>query len=285
MRVLIAHGGFDLVLGSLIAISSLAYARGVVRLWRKAGTGRGIRIVDVVRFTLGMTALVAALLSPIDSLAPRSFAMHMIEHEMLMVIAAPLLVLSRPLEAWAFALPRNARHTLSACARVPALVRFFAAMTAPVSATIVHAIALWVWHAPVLFAAAIASEPLHVLQHLCFFASALAFWWAVFGGAARSPRPVSLACLFATMLQTSALGALITLAPSPWYASGGEARVFGLTPLADQQLGGLIMWLPGGAAYIVVALAIVAIWLAPPRVRGSFSDAARKRRSAASRFA
>jgi putative membrane protein len=87
------------------------------------------------------------------------------------------------------------------------------------------------------------------------------------------------------MLQTSALGALITLAPSPWYAIGGETSVFGLTPLADQQLGGLIMWLPGGAAYVVVALAIVATWLAPPRVREDFPDAARKRRSTASRFA
>ncbi|HLX30807.1 MAG TPA: cytochrome c oxidase assembly protein [Casimicrobiaceae bacterium] len=276
---------FLIAVACLLVIASVAYARGVARLWRKAGTGRGIRIADVVRFVLGMVALAVALLSPIDALAPRSFALHMIEHEMLMVIAAPLLVLSRPLEAWAFALPRNARHTLPACARMPALVRFFDAMTAPVSATAVHAIALWVWHVPVLFAAALASEPLHVLQHLCFFASALVFWWAVFGGAARSPRPISLACLFATMLQTSALGALITLAPSPWYAGAVDARVFGLTPLADQQLGGLIMWLPGGAAYVVVALAIVAAWLAPPKVRGSLSDAARKRRSAASRFA
>ena len=276
---------FLIAVTCLLFIASVAYARGVARLWRKAGTGRGIRIADVVRFVLGMAALAVALLSPIDALAPHSFALHMIEHEMLMVIAAPLLVLSRPLEAWAFALPRNARHTLSACARLPALVRFFDAMTAPVSATAVHAIALWVWHVPVLFAAALASEPLHVLQHLCFFASALAFWWAVFGGAGRSPQPVSLACLFATMLQTSALGALITLAPSPWYAGAVDARVFGLTPLADQQLGGLIMWLPGGGAYVVVALAIVAAWLAPPKVRGSFSDAARKPRSAASRFA
>jgi putative membrane protein len=68
------------------------------------------------------------------------------------------------------------------------------------------------------------------------------------------------------MLHTSALGALLTFAPSPWYAHTAGPRVFGLAPLEDQQLGGLIMWVPGGFAYVVVALAIVGAWLAPSRV-------------------
>jgi hypothetical protein len=123
----------------------------------------------------------------------------------------------------------------------------FAACTAPASATLLHALALWLWHVPALFVHALASEPVHVLQHACFFASALAFWWAMFGGAARAPGPASLACLFATMLHTGALGALLTFAPTAWYARPAAARVFGLTPLEDQQLGGLIMWVPGGS--------------------------------------
>jgi putative membrane protein len=260
------HPNFDAVLASLIVASCLLYARGVTRLWRKAGIGRAIRVVDVTRFALGIVTLTVALLSPLDALADRSFAMHMVEHEMLMVLAASLLVLARPLEASAWALSSGARHAMTALTRAPLMRRVWHAMTAPVSATCVHALALWIWHLPPLFVAALASEPLHVFQHVSFFASALAFWWAIFGGAMRTPGAISLACLFATMLHTSALGALLTFAPSPWYVHASGPRAFGLTPLEDQQLGGLIMWVPGGLAYVVVALAIVGAWLAPSRV-------------------
>lgn len=256
------HPGFDAVLAGLLVATSLLYARGVARVWAKAGMGRGIRIGDVCRFTLGMLAVAAALLSPIDAFADQSFALHMIEHEMLMVLAAPLLVLARPLEACVWALRPRTRQQLAALVRAPLLAWSWRAMTGPVTATCLHALALWIWHVPVFFAAAVARLPLHVFQHFCFFASALAFWWAMMGGAPRIAGPVSLACLFATMLQTSALGALLTFAPSPWYMHGSE--VFGLTPLEDQQLGGLIMWVPGALAYIVVGLLVVASWLARP---------------------
>ena len=269
-----AHPLFDATLAVLLVGVALLYGRGVARIWRRAGTGRGVRVADVVRFALGMVAV--ALLSPIDALADRSFALHMIEHELLMVVAAPLLVLARPLEASVWGLPRDARRAAASFARTPALTRFWAMLTGPVAATLVHAIVLWVWHVPALFVAALRSLPLHVLQHVCFFASALAFWWAAAGGATRRPAPVSLACLFATMLQTSALGALLTFAPSPWYADPLQMRAFGLSPLVDQQLGGLVMWVPGALAYIVVALWIVATWLArpsPARSRAAASNA------------
>ena len=259
----------EAVLAGLLVASSLLYARGVIRLWRKAGVGRAIRIVDVIRFALGTLALVTALLSPLDALAGRSFAMHMIEHELLMVVAAPLLVLARPLEAWAWGLPRRTGHRLTAWAHGPAMARLWHTLTAPVPGTIVHALALWLWHIPVLFAAALASEALHVVQHVCFFASALAFWWAMFGGTGRVARPISVAALFATMLHTSALGALLTFAPSAWYAHGA-APPFGLTTLEDQQLGGLLMWVPGGLAYLAAGLAIVASWLGASRARSDY---------------
>jgi putative membrane protein len=252
-------------LATLLIAASLLYARGVARLWHRAGVGRGIRIADAGRFALGMAIVAAALLPPLDALADESFAMHMLEHEMLMVLAAPLFVLARPFEAWACALPRGIRQALTALARGPRIESLWRSMTAPIFATGVHASALWIWHAPALFALALASEPMHVFQHLCFFASALAFWWAMFGGAARTPAGVSVACLFVTMLHTSVLGALLTLAPSPWYAQISNPRLFGLSPLEDQQMGGLIMWVPGGLAYVIVGLAIVSTWLAPPR--------------------
>jgi len=254
------------VLAGLLVAGCLLYARGVTRLWRKAGPGRGIRVIDAGCFSLGVVTLATALLSPIDALADRSFTLHMVEHEMLMVLAAPLFVLARPLEASAWALSSGARQAVSVLMRAPFVRRVWRTVTAPVSATCVHALALWIWHLPPLFLAALASEPLHVFQHVSFFASALAFWWAMFGGAIRAPNAISLACLFATMLHTSALGALLTFAPSPWYVHAADARLFGLAPLEDQQLGGLIMWVPGGLAYVVVALAIVGAWLAASRV-------------------
>lgn len=253
----------------LIAVAALLYAAGVARLWRKAGVGRGIGVADVVRFALGMAVLACALLSPIAALADKSFAVHMIEHEMLVVLAAPLVVVSRPLEAWAWALRPYAGQRIGGFVRAPWAARIGRSLTAPVPATCVHALALWIWHAPPLFAAALASEPLHVLEHACFFASALAFWWAMAGGASRRPAPVAVACLFATMLHTSALGAVLTLAPATLYARGATVDVFGLRALEDQQLGGLIMWVPGGLAYIVAALLVAGTWLAKPRLRRS----------------
>jgi cytochrome c oxidase assembly factor CtaG len=253
-------GAFDAFLAGLLGVACLLYARGVARLWRKAGVGRGVRVGDVVRFALGMITLVIALLSPLDALAPRSFAAHMVEHELLMVVAAPLFVLSRPLEAWAWALTRRTRRAVASLTHAARVRRLALALAAPVAATCAHALALWIWHVPALFVAALESAGLHVLQHACFFASALAFWWAMFGGASRVPTPVSLACLFATMLHTSALGALLTFAPAALYTYANPG-VFGLSPLEDQQLGGLVMWVPGGLAYVVVGLMIVASWL------------------------
>ena len=106
---------------------------------------------------------------------------------------------------------------------------------------------------------------MHILQHGCFFGSALAYWWTVVAGRAQNPTGTSIASLFTTMLHTSALGALLTFAPSPWYVADG-ARAFGLSALEDQQLGGLIMWVPGGMAYIIVGLIVVGRWLAPPHM-------------------
>ena len=256
---------FEPLLIALLSASAAGYAWGVAALWRKAGAGRGIRIVEVARFVAGWTVLAAALLSPIDELTGASFAVHMIQHEMLMVVAAPLLVLSRPLEAWTWALPPGAARALAIAFSARPIRALWRRATAPTFAWCFHALALWVWHAPLLFVAALASEPLHVLQHTCFFASALVFWWAAWGRGLRARNGASIALLFTTMLHTSALGLLLTFAPTPWYAQ--ESGLSGLTALEDQQLGGLVMWVPGSFAYLIAGLAIVALWLSPARVQ------------------
>jgi cytochrome c oxidase assembly factor CtaG len=249
--------GLVVVLGA----TAVLYAAGVRALWRKAGPGRGIRRRDVVRFVGGWMALALALVSPIDALAEQSFAMHMAQHELLMVVAAPLIVLGRPLEAWAWALPLSTKRSLAAAARLAPLRGLWWMTTVPLGAWCLHAAALWIWHVPLLFRAALASLPVHVLQHACFLFSALGFWWAAFGGAERRPDGSSVASLFTTMLHTSALGALLTFAPTAWYAGSATPALAGLSPLEDQQLGGLIMWVPGGVAYMIAGLAIVGAWL------------------------
>ena len=255
----------DLPLTLVIVASAALYALGIARLWKRAGAGRGIRFAQAARFALGWLALAAALLSPIDGLSDDSFAVHMIQHELLMVVAAPLLVLGRPLEAWASALPKGLNRAFAGAAQVAPLRGSWHWMTEPVGAWCLHALCVWVWHLPLLFDTALVDTRVHILQHASFFGSALAFWWAVFGRGSRLPTAISMASLLTTMLHTGALGALLTFAPTPWYAPYAAVGAFGWTPLEDQQLGGLVMWAPGSLAYLVAALVIAARWLRDPR--------------------
>jgi putative membrane protein len=262
-----AHGGggdagnagaiaLEGVLVALLLASALGYAIGVVRLWRRAGVGRGISGHEVLRFVFGWGTLAAALLGPIDTLAGGSFAVHMVQHELLMVVAAPLLVASRTFEAWAWALRDGGVRTLAA---VAAGWRWLAT---PRRSWWIHAAALWLWHVPAFFDAALQNLGLHALQHLSFFGSSLLFWWAVYGRGIRAREGTAFVLLLTTMLHMNALGLLLTFAPSSWYAHG-HSFTFGMTPLEDQQLGGLVMWMLGGLAYLGAALAVIAAWMTP----------------------
>jgi putative membrane protein len=133
-------------------------------------------------------------------------------------------------------------------------------LTDPLVAWALHAIALWAWHIPALFDGALQSEGLHILQHTSFLGTALFFWWAVLGHDPRGRYGAghSFAYLFTTMLHTSALGALLALAPTPWYAPYVDTTVaYGFDPVQDQQLGGLVMWVPAGLAYVIAGLAVL----------------------------
>jgi putative membrane protein len=127
-----------------------------------------------------------------------------------------------------------------------------------------HTLAMWVWHAPPLFQGALASDTLHAAEHACFLGTGVLYWWALLRHGARAPHGYALAVLsvFAMGMQSSALGALLTFSAVPWYPAyaAGEAR-WGFTPLNDQQLAGLIMWVPAGLVYTTVALTLFALWL------------------------
>lgn len=250
-----------------LALSLLLYARGLVRLWHKAGGPRGVRWPQALAFAGGWLALAAALMSPLDALGHLLFSAHMVQHEVLMVVAAPLLVLGRPLAVWAWALSPALRRRVGRGVSHPAVARPWRVLSDATVAWALHGVVLWAWHLPALFEAALASGTIHTLQHLSFFGTALLFWWAPLAGASRSGQGASMFYLFSTMVHTAVLGALLTLAPTLWYPSyGPTAAALGFDPLEDQQLGGLVMWVPAGLAYLAAGLAVAARALRPRSV-------------------
>lgn len=192
------------------------------------------------------------------------FSAHMIQHMVLMLVAAPLLVLGAPLRMMLWAFDRPRRRSLGGLARVRWIASAWHHLTNPVVAWTLHAVVLWVWHLPALFTLSLRSELAHALQHVSFFAAALLFWWVVAapGRSRRLAAGAGVLYIFTTAVHSAALGALITFFDQPLYPEyAAGAALWGLTPLEDQQIAGLIMWVPGGILYLVAALAVLGVWL------------------------
>lgn len=258
-----------------LAAAGWAYARGVRAAWRSAGVGRGIARRHIAAFAGAAAALVLALVSPVDALGGTLFAAHMVQHLLLILAAAPLLVLAAPDRAFAWALPSGARRPAARFLNRPAVRGAGRALTRPMTAWLLHAIILWIWHIPGPYTAALGSDTIHAAEHAGFFVTALLFWWVVL----RPPRRraaygLGVLFVFATALQSGVLGALITFAGTAWYPVHSEgAALWGLTVLEDQQLAGLVMWVPAGLVYVVAAGLLCAAWLELPRPRPRFTGA------------
>jgi putative membrane protein len=169
--------------------------------------------MPVASSVLGCVALALALFGPVHEAAHESLAAHMVQHILLIGVAAPLLAVSL------------------ARLRIPAAPAFAA-----------HGAVFWLAHAPVVVAAMAASGVVHVLAHAALFGTALAFWCAIARGSAGEAS----LWVLATMIHTGVLGALLTVAPRPLYPG---------IALEDQQLAGLLMWVPGGFLYLAAGLA------------------------------
>ncbi|WIU39913.1 cytochrome c oxidase assembly protein [Methylorubrum extorquens] len=256
--------------------SALLFLLGTLRLWRRAGYGRGVRRWQVACFWSGWTVLALALLSPLHWLGERLFTAHMIEHELMMAVAAPLLVLARPWGTMLWALPVSWRVPIGGTIRHAWLSGGWRLASGPFAATLAHAVALWAWHMPGLYDLVLVNPLAHWLQHLSFLASALLFWGALLRGPARRRGyGVAFVYLFLTSLHTGLLGVLLTVSPRLWYpgqvAAAGE---WGLTPLEDQQLAGLVMWVPAGLVYTIAALVLAGLWIrhsGPLRARQAYA--------------
>jgi putative membrane protein len=246
---------------SLAALLGI-YALGVVRVWRNAGYGRGIRPLEAAAFAAGWTSLVVALSPPLDEWSETWLVAHMMQHELLMVVAAPLIAMSAPLIAVLWAVPARIRRPTLELIRRPPMTTLWMALTAPAAAFLLHALALWIWHLPVLYEYALAHEGVHAMQHLCFFGTAALFWWGIsYGRYGRVGYGAAVVYVFATAVHSGVLGALLTFAPRVWYAPYLIDHPAGLTPLEDQQLAGLLMWVPASVIFAAGGLVLFALWL------------------------
>jgi cytochrome c oxidase assembly factor CtaG len=269
-----AEPGFDIELDPVVVVpllvSAVLYGRGVARLWGRAGIGRGVAVRQAACFALGWLVLVLALVSPLHEMGQTLFTAHMIEHELLMVVAAPLLVVARPIGAWLWALPQGARRALGGMTRRPGFAASCRVLTDPLMASALHAVALWFWHVPRFFEATLESGLMHRLQHVSFLGSALLFWWVMLQGRARAGAMGAAALhLFATSIHASLLGALFVFSSRLWFPAQTQgAPAFGLSPLEDQQLGGLVMWVVACAIYVVAGLWLLGRWISLSGARG-----------------
>jgi putative membrane protein len=254
-----AHWTFDPWIIVPLIVFGIMYGVGALVLLRRRARGPSAGFWQIAAWTAGWLSLIAALVSPLHWLGERLLSFHMIEHEMLMAISAPLLVIARPVGTLLWSLPRRARLSVGRWMRLPTTDAIWGALTAGRTATIVHGLAIWGWHAPLFFNAAVSNLVLHRAQHLSFFLTAVLFWWSVFR---RSETGAAAWHVFITMLHTSVLGALMALAPHLLYQEQqAAAAAWGLTPLEDQQLAGVIMWVPAGTIYAGAALALIALWI------------------------
>jgi cytochrome c oxidase assembly factor CtaG len=253
---------------SLIVTGGL-FIWGLRNLWRHSGIGKGIRRWEALAFAGGWFALFVALVSPVHAWGRVLFSAHMTQHEILMLLAAPLLVLGRPLVAFAWALPLHWSRGIGFLAKTEWIQKSWRVLTIPFVAWLIHAVALWSWHVPVLFEAVLHNELVHTAQHLSFLLSALLFWWAlIHGRQGWMGYGAAALYVFTTSLHSGLLGALLTFSRSVWYPSYvGLTSSWGLSPLEDQQLGGLIMWIPAGVLYAIAGLALVAGWLREAETR------------------
>lgn len=192
---------------------------------------------------LAMVLTVLAVFGPIDDWAETSTSLHMVQHMLFMIVIAPLWALARPLPQWRAVLGGWMAPVSNAILRSG---RY------PVALAMLHGSTIWVWHTPSLYMLALDNTWWHAIEHACFLFSAWLFWWSCLRANPRQV-PHALMAILLTLMHTGLLGALLTFGNTTFY---GESR-----DLADQQLAGLLMWVPGSLVYLAAAGWISWRWL------------------------
>lgn len=217
-------------------------------------------------FVAGVVAMFLALVSPIDVLSDSYlFSAHMLQHLILVLIVPPLLILGIS--------PRFARAVL----RIPLLARIERLLGNALVAWTIGMTMLWIWHLPALYNATLADEGIHIFEHLCFLVSATVYWWPILAPVdeARLSAMPAIIYLVTGAVANSVLAILLTFARVglyPAYLNPEDSLKilplvrdsWGLTPALDQQLGGLMMWIPGGMVFLAAVIWVMARWYTAP---------------------
>jgi cytochrome c oxidase assembly factor CtaG len=259
-----------------VTVAALLYAlggRGSV-----GGRERAERRWRTPLFAAGLATVLVALSPPMDRLADSLFAMHMVQHVLLLEVAAPLIVLGRPWSRMWRPFPLSMRRTVAGgVARggwAEPLRRGSRWLVVPAVAFVLMNGNFVLWHVPALYDAALTSSALHDLEHATFFLTALLFWAHLLGDGpfkARLTLPWRSAYAVGAMVVGWGLAVVIATAPAPLYAHYTDlaSRPWGLSALADQQLAAGVMWVPASVPWTVIALVCAYSWLDPrARQRG-----------------
>ena len=243
-----------------LSVITVLYIIGLIRI-RRHRVWNNLRR-KILYFSLALLCLLLALVWPLEVLSGRSFAAHMLQHMLLLSVAAPLLALARPLPILLAALPRTSRRALILKYR-RSYLRPWRFLSRPTIAFALHAVIIWAWHAPAAFQLALENDAFHILEHFMFLTSAHLFWWSMFhrGGNRVRRYGANTLWMLSTLIHTGFLGALLTFAGYPLYSyyllqAKAEGLLWNLSPLEDQQLGGTFMWVLGAGPYFVGGLVL-----------------------------
>lgn len=252
-----------------LAVACLGYGLGLAKLpaERRQHIFGAWRIAA---FCAGILVLIIALLSPLSSLDDQLFSAHMAQHLLLMLVAPPLLVYSRPIMAWMCALPAGGRRAVAGLwSRRRGLQRSTALLMNPLPVWMLASATLWFWHLPAPYRWAAQNEGVHTLEHFLLFATSLMFWSVVIEPYGRRHSAYGLCILFvaAFSVQMGMLGAILTFASHPLYTNGTALLPWGFTPLEDQQLAGVVMWVPVGLIHLSTMAILFIAWLENAELR------------------
>lgn len=265
---------WDLLAIGMVLVAGVLYFAGC-RVLASRGATPPLR--ERVAFWTGCAALAAAILPPLDALALQLFSAHMAQHELMMLVGAPLLIAGRPLATCLWGLPGRWRPGAAAALQQRAVGATWRVMTAPVVAWVLHGVVVWVWHVPSLYEWAVHNESVHAVQHATFIGTSALFWWGlIYGRYGRVGYGAAVFYVFTTAVHTGILGALLTFAGVPLYPGYVATSIaHGTDPLGDQQVAGLLMWVPAGIVLTLLGLALFMAWLGESERRAGVATRAR----------
>jgi putative membrane protein len=223
---------------------------------------------QTVFFVAGVLVMLFALVSPIDTLGDTYlFSVHMLQHLLLVLIVPPLLILG------------ISKKSTEQLLHWELASRAETALSRPALAWSLAIVIMSAWHIPALYNAALANENIHIAQHLMFLVTATIFWWPVLAPVPklRMGTGSTVIYLFAAAASNTVLGIVITFAPVgiyPAYIAPHDAlsilplirQSWGISAAADQQIGGLLMWVPGCSIYFIGILIALIHWYSQPEI-------------------